>query len=84
MCCRGRATAGSVSKEDVDGHFRQDGNSGAARSAGDGRRQDDGVEEHGYPVVALLTAGVEMDALGIAYEQFPDAERQAMVAASSE
>jgi hypothetical protein len=40
-----------------------------------------GIPVHMHPVVALLTAGVEMDVLGIAYEQFPDAERQAVVAA---
>jgi hypothetical protein len=32
-------------------------------------------------VVALLTAGVEMDVLGIAYKDFPDAVREAVVAA---
>jgi hypothetical protein len=31
--------------------------------------------------VALLTAGVEMDVLGIAYEEYPDAVREAVVAA---
>jgi HD superfamily phosphodiesterase len=40
-----------------------------------------GIPEHMHPVVALLTAGVEMDVLGIAYERFSDAERQAVVAA---
>ncbi len=40
-----------------------------------------GIAVHMHPVVALLTAGVEMDVLGIAYGQFPDAERQAVVAA---
>jgi HD domain len=40
-----------------------------------------GIPVHMHPVVALLTAGVEMDVLGIAYEEFPDAERQAVVAA---
>jgi hypothetical protein len=40
-----------------------------------------GIPMHMYPVVALLTAGVEMDVLGIAYEEFPDAERQAVVTA---
>jgi hypothetical protein len=34
-----------------------------------------------HPVVALLTAGVEMDVLGIAYERYPDAVREAVVAA---
>jgi hypothetical protein len=32
-------------------------------------------------VVDLLTAGVEMDVLGIAYEDLPDAVREAVVAA---
>jgi hypothetical protein len=40
-----------------------------------------GIPEHMHPIVALLTAGVEMDVLGIAYERFSDAERQAVVAA---
>jgi hypothetical protein len=34
-----------------------------------------------HPVVALLTNGVEMDVLGIAYSEFPDADREAIVAA---
>jgi HD domain len=40
-----------------------------------------GVPVHMHPVIALLTAGVEMDVLGIAYEEFPDAQREAVVAA---
>jgi hypothetical protein len=40
-----------------------------------------GIPFHMHPVVALLTAGVEMDVLGMAYEEFLDAERQAIVAA---
>ncbi len=40
-----------------------------------------GIPMHMHPVIALLTAGVEMDVLGIAYEEFPDAERQAVIAA---
>ena len=32
-------------------------------------------------MIALLTAGVEMDVLGIAYDEFPDAQRRAVVAA---
>jgi hypothetical protein len=40
-----------------------------------------GIPEHMHPVVALLTAGVEMDVLGIAYEEFPDNVREAVVAA---
>ena len=34
-----------------------------------------------HPVIALVTAGVEMDVLGIAYEEFPNAQREAVVAA---
>ena len=34
-----------------------------------------GIPEHKKPEVALVTAGVEMDVLGIAYEQFTDAQR---------
>jgi hypothetical protein len=34
-----------------------------------------------HPVTALVTAGVEMDVLGIAYEEFTDAQREALVAA---
>jgi hypothetical protein len=40
-----------------------------------------GIPEHMHPVAALLTAGVEMDVLGIAYEEFPDNVREAVVAA---
>jgi hypothetical protein len=40
-----------------------------------------GIPVHMHPVIALLTAGVEMDVLGIAYEEFQDAERQTVVAA---
>lgn len=40
-----------------------------------------GIPEHKKPEVALVTSGVEMDVLGIAYEQFTDAQRQAVVAA---
>jgi len=40
-----------------------------------------GIPQHMHPVVALLTAGVEMDVLGIAYEDFPNAQREAVVAA---
>ena len=40
-----------------------------------------GIPVHMHPLVALLTAGVEMDVLGIAYESFPDAERDAVVSA---
>jgi HD superfamily phosphodiesterase len=40
-----------------------------------------GIPEHKKPEVALVTSGVEMDVLGIAYEQFADAQRDAVVAA---
>jgi hypothetical protein len=39
-----------------------------------------GVPVHMHPVVALVTAGVEMDVLGLAYADYPDAEREAVVA----
>ena len=32
-----------------------------------------------HPVVALVTAGVEMDVLGLSYADFSDAEREAVV-----
>jgi hypothetical protein len=38
-----------------------------------------GIPRHMHPVVALVTAGVEMDVLGIGYEGFTDAEREAVV-----
>jgi HD domain len=40
-----------------------------------------GIPVHMHPVIALLTAGVEMDVLGIAYQDFTDAQRHAVVAA---
>lgn len=40
-----------------------------------------GIPQYMHPVVALLTDGVEMDVLGIAYREFPDADREAIVAA---
>jgi hypothetical protein len=40
-----------------------------------------GIPVHMHPVIALVTAGVEMDVLGIAYDAFPDAQREAVVAA---
>jgi hypothetical protein len=40
-----------------------------------------GVPQYMRPVVALVTAGVEMDVLGIAYSEFADAEREAVVKA---
>jgi hypothetical protein len=40
-----------------------------------------GIPEHMKPEVALVTAGVEMDVLGVAYDQFKDEDREAVVAA---
>ena len=40
-----------------------------------------GIPQHMHPVISLLTAGVEMDVLGIAYSKFSDAEREAIVQA---
>lgn len=34
-----------------------------------------------HPVIALVTAGVEMDVLGIGYSDFADADRDAVVRA---
>src|ERR1700676_4870847 len=38
-----------------------------------------GIPQHMHPVVALVTAGVEMDVLGLAYGEYSDAEREAVV-----
>jgi hypothetical protein len=38
-----------------------------------------GIPQHMHPVVALVTAGVEMDVLGLSYADFSDAEREAVV-----
>ena len=38
-----------------------------------------GIPQHMHPVVALVTAGVEMDVLGLAYPEYSDAERKAVV-----
>ncbi|GGF39987.1 phosphohydrolase [Aliidongia dinghuensis] len=40
-----------------------------------------GIPEFKKSEVALVTAGVEMDVLGLAYEQFSDAQREAVVSA---
>lgn len=40
-----------------------------------------GIPKHMHPVVALVTAGVEMDVLGLAYDEYSDAEREAVVRA---
>lgn len=39
-----------------------------------------GIPEYMHPVIALLTAGVEMDVLGIKYSNYPDDIRNAVVA----
>jgi HD domain len=38
-----------------------------------------GIPQHMHPVVALVTAGVEMDVLGLTYPEYPTAEREAVV-----
>jgi hypothetical protein len=38
-----------------------------------------GIPQHMHPVVALVTAGVEMDVLGLSYDDYGDAEREAVV-----
>ncbi len=38
-----------------------------------------GIPQHMSPLVALVTAGVEMDVLGLSYTDFSDAEREAVV-----
>jgi hypothetical protein len=38
-----------------------------------------GIPQHMHPVVALVTAGVEMDVLGLSYGDYSDAERKAVV-----
>jgi hypothetical protein len=40
-----------------------------------------GIPKHKKPEVALVTSGVEMDVLGIAYGQFTQEQREAVVAA---
>lgn len=40
-----------------------------------------GIPEHKKPEVALLTSGVEMDVMGLAYTQFTEAQRNAVVTA---
>jgi hypothetical protein len=38
-----------------------------------------GIPRHMHPVVALVTAGVEMDVLGLTYPEYSDVERKAVV-----
>jgi len=40
-----------------------------------------GIPKHMHPVVALVTAGVEMDVLGLTYDEYPEAVRGAVVQA---
>lgn len=40
-----------------------------------------GIPEHMHPVVALVTAGVEMDVLGLTYHDYTEEERQRVVQA---
>ena len=37
-----------------------------------------GIPKHMHPVIALVTAGVEMDVLGLAYREFSEVERTAV------
>lgn len=38
-----------------------------------------GIPQYMHPVIALVTAGVEMDVLGIDYDKFNEADREAVV-----
>jgi HD superfamily phosphodiesterase len=38
-----------------------------------------GIPQHMHPVIALVTAGVEMDVLGLTYTEYSDDEREAVV-----
>jgi HD superfamily phosphodiesterase len=40
-----------------------------------------GIPEHMHPVIALVTAGVEMDVLGLTYHEYSESEREAIVQA---
>jgi len=40
-----------------------------------------GIPRHMHPVVALVTAGVEMDVLGLTYSEYSDAERNTVLQA---
>ena len=40
-----------------------------------------GIPQHMHPVIALVTAGVEMDVLGLAYQEYSNAERETIVKA---
>ena len=38
-----------------------------------------GIPQHMHPLIALVTAGVEMDVLGLTYAEYSDIEREAVV-----
>lgn len=38
-----------------------------------------GIPQHMHPLIALVTAGVEMDVLGLTYDRYSDAQREAVV-----
>ncbi|WP_407363587.1 HD domain-containing protein (plasmid) [Pseudomonas luteola] len=38
-----------------------------------------GIPQHMHPLIALVTAGVEMDVLGLTYPEYSDEQRQAIV-----
>jgi HD superfamily phosphodiesterase len=40
-----------------------------------------GIPQHMHPVIALVTAGVEMDVLGLTYAEYSEAEREAIAQA---
>jgi HD domain len=40
-----------------------------------------GIPRHMHPVIALVTAGVEMDVLGLSYQEYSNAARKAVVEA---
>ena len=40
-----------------------------------------GIPQHMHPVIALVTAGVEMDVLGLTYQEYSNAERETIVKA---
>jgi hypothetical protein len=40
-----------------------------------------GIPQHMHPVIALVTAGVEMDVLGLTYPEYSEVEREAVVQA---
>ena len=40
-----------------------------------------GIPVHMHPVVALVTAGVEMDVLGLTYAEYSDVERETVISA---